>query len=60
MTEFPTFDDFVDVLRQRLAAADALKPSELHDFHELMSDYDGKVGTTGTRTPSMSSKRRDI
>jgi len=39
----PTFDEFVDVLRERLAAADALKPGELHDFHELMSDYSDKV-----------------
>jgi hypothetical protein len=34
MTEdLPTFDEFVDELRRRLGAADALKPSELHDFH---------------------------
>ena len=44
MTELPTFDEFVDVLRERLFAADALKPGELHDFHELMSDYADKVG----------------
>jgi hypothetical protein len=45
MTEdLPTFDEFVDELRRRLGAADALKPSELHDFHELMNDYAGSVG----------------
>jgi hypothetical protein len=42
--DLPTFDEFVDELRRRLGAADALKPSELHDFHELMSDYAGTVG----------------
>ena len=55
----PTFDEFVDVLRERLEAKDALNPSELHDFHELMSDYADKVGETGTSTPSMSSRLRD-
>ena len=45
MTEdLPTFDEFVDVLRERLGAKDALVPSELHDVHELMSDYAGRVG----------------
>jgi hypothetical protein len=45
MTEdLPTFDEFVDELRRRLGAADALKPSELHDSHELMSDYADRVG----------------
>ena len=44
MDDLPTFVEFVDVLRERLAAADALKPSELHDFRELMSDYADKVG----------------
>ena len=29
---------------ERLGDADALKPSELHDFHELMTDYADKVG----------------
>lgn len=44
MDDLPTFDEFVDVLRKRLAATDALEPSELHDFRELMSDYADKVG----------------
>jgi hypothetical protein len=43
MKDLPTFDEFVDELPRRLGAADALKPSELHDFHELMSDYTGSV-----------------
>jgi hypothetical protein len=34
MTDLPTFDEFVDVLRKRLAAHDALNPSALHDFRE--------------------------
>jgi hypothetical protein len=33
------FFEFVDLLRERLGYADALKPSELHSFKELMSDY---------------------
>jgi hypothetical protein len=44
MEDLPSFDEFVDVLRSRLAAADALHPSELHDVHELMSDYADRVG----------------
>ena len=40
MTDVPTFDEFVEVLRARLFAADALKPSELHDFADLMSRED--------------------
>ena len=44
MSDLPTFDEFVDVLRERLAAADALKPSELHDVRVLMNDYADKVG----------------
>jgi hypothetical protein len=44
MDDAPTFDEFVDVMRQRIADADALKPGELHDIHELMRDYEGKVG----------------
>jgi hypothetical protein len=44
LNDLPTFDEFVDVLRKRLAAADALKPSELHDVYELMSDYADRVG----------------
>jgi hypothetical protein len=35
------FDQFVDLLRGRIGAADAVKGShELHSFRELMADYD--------------------
>jgi hypothetical protein len=34
-----TFDEFVDLLRVRLGAADALNISEAHDFKTLMEDY---------------------
>ena len=44
MTDLPTFDEFVDVLRRRLFDADALDRSKLHDVHELMSDYAGRAG----------------
>jgi hypothetical protein len=44
VTETPTFDEFVDVLRLRMFDADALNRGELHDVHELMSNYEGKVG----------------
>lgn len=33
------FDEFVAVLRVRIGLADGMKPGELHDFRELMSDY---------------------
>jgi len=34
------FDQFVDLLRGRIGAADAVKGShELHSFRDLMSDY---------------------
>jgi hypothetical protein len=35
----PTFDELVDLLRVRLADADALNASELHSFKELMRDH---------------------
>jgi hypothetical protein len=34
----PTFGDFVLLLRQRLGDADAVLPSELHSFKQLMED----------------------
>jgi hypothetical protein len=40
MNEIPTFYEFVDVLRARLFAADALKRAELHDFADLMRRED--------------------
>jgi hypothetical protein len=36
--EIPTFDELVDLLRERLGYADAISPSELHSFKELMKD----------------------
>lgn len=42
--ETPTFDEFVDVLRERLFDADALFPSRVHDFRGLvLPDYVGVV-----------------
>ena len=38
--QIPTFDELVDLLRVRPDTADALKPSELHSFKELMKDYE--------------------
>jgi hypothetical protein len=37
--EIPSFDELLDLLRVRLRDADAVKPSELHSFRELMSDH---------------------
>lgn len=34
-----SFDEFVDLLRQRLFDADAIKPGDLHSFKELTKDY---------------------
>jgi hypothetical protein len=39
----PTFDEFVDLLRQRLGDADAVLPSELHSFKQLMEDHSPAV-----------------
>jgi hypothetical protein len=33
------FDEFVEVLRERLFDADALFPGRIHSFMELMPDY---------------------
>jgi len=42
--EIPTFDEFVDLLRQRMFDADALFTSRIHDFKEhLLPDYVGVV-----------------
>jgi hypothetical protein len=38
-TETLTFEEFVDLLRERIFDADALDRSKLHEFKELMSDY---------------------
>lgn len=40
----PSFDELVDLLRVRLRDADALQPSELHSFKELMSDQAHMIG----------------
>jgi hypothetical protein len=42
--EIPTFDELVDLLRVRLRDADAINPSELHSFKELMSDHADVIG----------------
>lgn len=34
-----SFDEFVELLRERLFDADALFPSQAHSFMALMSDY---------------------
>jgi hypothetical protein len=39
MTETLTYDQFLDLLRARIADADAIKTGELHNFSDLMSDY---------------------
>jgi hypothetical protein len=36
--EPPSFDELVTLLRERLGYADAISPSELHSFKELMKD----------------------
>jgi hypothetical protein len=36
------FDEFVDLLRVRVGAADALKPGELHELKGLFSAEDAK------------------
>jgi hypothetical protein len=40
--EPPSFDEFVDLVRVRLGAADALKPSELHEFKSLFTTEDAE------------------
>jgi hypothetical protein len=42
-TEHLSFEESVDLLRERLGAADAANPSEIHSFKELM-DNDPSVG----------------
>src|SRR5512140_3230295 len=37
-----SFDEFVDLLRVRLGAADALKPGELHEFKSVFSAEDAE------------------
>lgn len=36
--DVPSFDELVDLLRERLRDADAINASELHSFKELMKD----------------------
>ena len=38
-TEILSFDEFVDLVRERLFDADVLKPGEAHSFMELTADY---------------------
>jgi hypothetical protein len=44
--EIPTFDELVDLLRERLGYADAISPSELHSFRELMKDHADAISDT--------------
>jgi hypothetical protein len=37
--EIPTFEDSVDLLRERIRDADAINPGELHSFKTLMADH---------------------
>ena len=37
----PSFEQFVDDLRERLGIADAIDSSGIHSFKELMSDFPG-------------------
>jgi len=39
----PSFDEFVDLMRQRIGAADAVLPSELHSFKQLTEDVSWAV-----------------
>jgi hypothetical protein len=36
--DIPSFDELVDLLRERLGLRDALSTSELHSFKEVMKD----------------------
>jgi hypothetical protein len=46
-TEIPTFDEFVELVRERMFDADALFPSRVHDFKgDLLPDYVGVVPDT--------------
>ena len=40
----PTDDELIDILRERLYDADALKPGVAHSFMELMADYAHVLG----------------
>jgi hypothetical protein len=42
----PTFAEFVDLLRQRLGDADAVLPTEIHSFKQLMADQSPAVPET--------------
>jgi hypothetical protein len=42
----PTYDEFVFLLRQRLGDADAVLPSELHSFKDLMDDLSPAIPET--------------
>jgi hypothetical protein len=45
-THVPSFNEFVDVVREALFNADALFPSRLHDFNEILPDHVGVVPDT--------------
>ena len=42
--EIPAFDELLDLLRVRLGDADAIDPSRIHSFKELMSDRAEVIG----------------
>jgi hypothetical protein len=42
----PTYDEFVVLLRQRLGDADAVLPSELHSFKDMMDDLSPAIPET--------------
>lgn len=48
-TEIPTFDQFVDELRESIFDADVLFPSRLHDLNDLLPDYVDVVPDTWWR-----------
>ncbi len=47
--EIPTFDEFVDLLRESMFDADVLFPTRLHDLNVLLPDYVGVVPDTWWR-----------
>jgi hypothetical protein len=43
MSSVQDFDEFVDLIRARLGAADALKPGDLHDFKGLFKPEEAEA-----------------
>jgi hypothetical protein len=42
--EIPQFDELLDLLRVPLGDADAIEPSRIHSFTELMADHADVIG----------------